>query len=86
MLYLELKYEYDDEKIAEAIHHAVEPDNAGYVESELSGKTILFKIKAEDAGSMRNTVDDLLVCIKIAEEASGLVVPAAGLDSDSLLE
>ena len=35
---------------------------------------------------MRNTADDLLACIKIAEEASGLVVSAADPDGDSLLE
>lgn len=87
MLDLELKMEYEDEKVAKAIYLALEPDNKGYVESKLDGKTISFRIKAEDAGSMRNTADDLLACIKIAEEASGLVaVSAADLDGDSLLE
>lgn len=86
MLELELKFEYDDEKTAESILRSVEPDNAGYVDSERVGKTLVFRIKAEDAGSMRNTADDLLVCIRIAEEASGLVVPAADLDGDSLSE
>lgn len=86
MLYLEMKFEYDDERTAESVMRSVEPDNAGYVESELVGKAIIYKIKAEDAGSMRNTADDLLVCIKIAEEALGLVVSRPDLDSDSLGE
>lgn len=86
MLELELGIDYPDERVAKAIFQALEPDNKGYVSSELTGCHISFRIKAEDAGSMRNTADDLLACIKIAEEASGLVVPAAGLDGDALSE
>ena len=86
MLELELKMEYDDEKTAKAVYSALEPDNKGYVDARIEGKTLFFKITSEDAGSMRNTADDLLACIKIAEEASGLVVSAADPDGDSLLE
>jgi len=86
MLYLELRTDYDDPKVAMSVHRALEPDNKGYVESVLEGKSIIFKIKAEDAGSMRVTADDLLACLKIAEEASGIVVSAANLDGDALLE
>ena len=86
MLELELKMEYDDEKTAKAVYGALEPDNKDYVEARIEGKTLFFKIVSEDAGSMRNTADDLLACVKIAEEASGLVVSAADPDSDSLSE
>lgn len=77
---------YEDERTAESVLRAVEPDNRGYVESELNGKEIIFKMKAKDAGSMRNTADDLLVCIKIAEEASGIVASATDFDGDAFLE
>lgn len=86
MLELELRLRYDDERIAESVMRAVEPDNEGYVDSELDGRNVIFRMKAKDAGSMRNTADDLLVCIKIAEEASGIVASATDLDGDSLLE
>ncbi len=86
MLELELKADYGDERTAKSVLLALEPDNKGYVESRLDGRTIVFKIKADDAGSMKNTADDLLACIKIAESASGLVVPTSHLDGDSLLE
>lgn len=86
MLFLELRLKYGDESIAKAIYDAVKPDNEGYVDSELNGREISFKMKSEDAGSLRNTADDLLACIKIAEETSGLVVPAADLDGDALPE
>ena len=83
---LELRMDYDDENVAKAVYGALEPDNKGYVESELNGRTIRFLIRSEDAGSMRNTADDLLACVKIAEEASGLVVSAADPDGDSFSE
>ncbi len=86
MLELELRIDYDGAETAKAVLGAIEPDNEGYVESRIEGSTLFFTIKAEDAGSMRNTADDLLACIKIAEEASGLVVTAADPDGDSLLE
>ena len=86
MLELELRMDYDNEKTAKAVYGALEPDNEGYVEARIEGKTLFFKIVSEDAGSMRNTADDLLACVKIAEEASGLVVSAADPDGDSLLE
>lgn len=86
MLELELRIDYDDADTAKAVLGAIEPDNEGYVESRIEGSALFFTIKAKDAGSMRNTADDLLACIKIAEEASGLVVSAADPDGDSLLE
>ena len=86
MLELELRIDYDNENTAKAVMGALEPDNEGYVDSRIEGSTLFFTIRADDAGSMKNTADDLLACIKIAEEASGLVVSAADLDGDSLLE
>lgn len=86
MLELELRIDYDDAETAKAVLGAIEPDNEGYVESRIEDSALFFTIKAKDAGSMRNTADDLLACIKIAEEASGLVVSAADPDGDSLLE
>ncbi len=87
MLTLDLKITYADEKTASAVLHAVCPENEGYVTSTQEGNILIFKINGKDAGSVRNTADDLLACIKAAEEASGLVSGSASdLDGDSLLE
>lgn len=72
MLSLELKFQYGDAKTAETVMRSLDPDNGGYVRSELDGNTLKFTMEAEDAGSLRNTADDLLACIKIAEETIGL--------------
>ncbi|MDR2846555.1 MAG: hypothetical protein LBV63_04665 [Candidatus Methanoplasma sp.] len=87
MITLELRMEYDRKRTADAVYSAIGPDNEGYVRSELQGKTILFFIESETAGSMKNTVDDLLACVKTAEESSGLVPGAAAdLDGDPFFE
>ncbi|MFA6709970.1 MAG: KEOPS complex subunit Pcc1 [Candidatus Methanomethylophilaceae archaeon] len=87
MMELEIDLTYKDSRTADTVYRALEPDNKGYVESVLSEGTITFRIKANDAGSMKNSADDLLACMKIAEEASGLVLGStADLDGDSLSE
>jgi hypothetical protein len=85
MLNLELTVEYNDEMTAKAVFESTAPDNDDYVESELKGKAVRFKMKAESAGTLKNTADDLLACIKLAEETLGLV-SGADLDGNSLLE
>ena len=33
---------------------------------------MIFRIEADNAGSMRNTADDLVACIKTTEETIGI--------------
>ena len=87
MITLDLRIEYDDEKMAKAVFDSVAPDNEGYVATELCGSVLLMSISSDNAGSLRNAADDLMACIKAAEEASGLISgPAPDLDGDSLFE
>lgn len=72
MLSLELRFDYADTKIAQTVMKSLDPDNDGYVESRLEGSALVFRMEAENAGSLRNTADDLLACIKIAEETIGI--------------
>ncbi len=72
MIYLELEATYPDRAVAEAVMNALGPDNEGYVTSELRGSTIIFRTEAQSAGTMRNTADDLMACIKVAEESVGM--------------
>lgn len=73
LLHLELRFPYDDERTAKAVLAAVSPENGGYVSSRLEGSTIIYEIEADNAGTLRNTADDLLACIKAAEDSAGLV-------------
>ena len=82
MITLELEVTYPDEGSARAVMNALDPDNQGYVRSELNGSTIVFKMESESAGTMRNTADDLLACIKVAEESVGMTCEDGCSDSD----
>ena len=73
MLHLELRFPYDDERTARAVLAAVSPENGEYVKSRLEGSTIIYEMEADNAGTLRNTADDLLACIKAAEDSAGLV-------------
>ena len=87
MITLDLRIQYDDERTAKAVFDSVSPDNKGYVSTELRGNLLLMRISSDSAGTLRNTADDLMACIKAAEEASGLVSgPAPDLDGDPLFE
>ena len=82
MITLELETTYPDSRVAEAVMNALDPDNKGYVSSELHGSTIVFRMEAGSAGTMRNTADDLLACIKVAEESVGMTCEDGCSDSD----
>ena len=84
MLELELTMEYDNERIARSVLDAVTPDNGSHVRSSINGRVLKFIMTSENAGTLKNTADDLMACIKIAEEASGLAGP--DLNGDALLE
>lgn len=72
MISLSLEIEYPDETTAKAVMDSLGPDNTGYVGSELRGSKLVFIISSESAGTLRNTADDLMACIKTAEESVGV--------------
>lgn len=78
MISLELEAMFADGATARAVLAALDPDNAGYVESELRGDAIVFRTSAESAGTLRSTADDLMACIRAAEEAARIGRRPAG--------
>ena len=83
---LELKITYADERTANAVFLTLEPDNIGHIDSKVVKNELLFSIISDNAGTLRNSADDLLACVKIAEEALGLSDAVPDLDSDASLE
>ena len=73
MLSLTLTFTYRDARTAEIILSSVAPENGGYVRAELDGTSVHYAMSAENAGTLRNTADDLMACIKAAEDAAGIV-------------
>ena len=73
LLTLRLTFTYRDVRTAETVLQSVAPENGGYVGAELDGASIHYTMSAENAGTLRNTADDLMACIKAAEDAAGIV-------------
>lgn len=71
MITLDLRLEYPDEATARSILAALSPDNEGYLESTIDGNVITFTIVADRSGTVRNSADDLMACIKVAEDVVG---------------
>jgi len=68
-----IELEYPDEKQAEIVLMAIEQDNTTYASAELRGSKIIINASAESEVSMLHTLEDLLPCLKIAEEIIGRV-------------
>jgi tRNA threonylcarbamoyladenosine modification (KEOPS) complex Pcc1 subunit len=85
-VHLELRIRYPDGRTAATVFRALEPDNAGHMDSRIDGNELIFTIAADSAGTLRNSADDLLACVRIAEEALGLSDAVPDLDGDALLE
>ena len=64
-----LEIELPDETTAQNIAKALELDNAGYIETKVVGSIIFAKAEAKDIMSLRNTVDDYLACLTIAQKS-----------------
>ena len=64
-----LEIQLPDETTAQNIAKALELDNAGYIETRVVGSTIFAKAEAADIMSLRNTVDDYLACLTIAQKS-----------------
>ena len=83
MMRMELTLEYGTPEDARAVYDSSRPD----VTTEVSGNKVIYRFRAESAGQMRSAMDDVLACVKVSEEALGLVSGARpDLDGDSLLE
>lgn len=71
---VELKIYLKEESKAFALFKSLEPDNrvlpTGLImESELSGSTIIIRIKSNvKVETLLNTLDDLLICFSVAEK------------------
>ena len=85
---LRLSVEYEGRESAELIQKSLLPDNDGYVESKVEGDSLVFRMESDSTGTLRNTVNDLLACLKLAEETLllGSSHSVSDLDGDALLE
>ncbi|MFP4001373.1 MAG: KEOPS complex subunit Pcc1 [Thermoplasmata archaeon] len=69
MIECELELRYEDEETAKLIGKSIEPDNEDYVKMDFVGSKLLLEVEGEDPLTLLQTLDDLLACITVAEEA-----------------
>lgn len=62
----------DDDR-ATSLLASLDPDNEGYVTARYSDGVLTFSMESDNAGTLRQTADDLLACLKVADEVSGLL-------------
>lgn len=64
-----LELDFADEDTARNIARAIELDNGGYINAEVRGKKLLLRAESDSVMSLRNTVDDVLACITVAQKS-----------------
>ena len=63
-----IEIDYESEAEALSVARAIELDNASYVKAEVHGSILILKTSAESTGSMLHTLEDLLACVKVADQ------------------
>jgi tRNA threonylcarbamoyladenosine modification (KEOPS) complex Pcc1 subunit len=64
----DIEMDLESEAQAQAILKAIELDNGPYAKASVNGKTIRLECEAKSMPSMLHTLEDLLACIRVAEE------------------
>jgi tRNA threonylcarbamoyladenosine modification (KEOPS) complex Pcc1 subunit len=64
-----MELEFPDEKTARNIAKALELDNAGFIETRVTGRTLFVTASADNVMSLRNTLDDYLACVTVAQKS-----------------
>jgi len=63
-----IRLEYPVDREAEVVLMAIEEDNPPYAQAEQDGSSVLIRATAASETSMLHTIEDLLACLKVAEE------------------
>ena len=67
---IELQLDFKSNNIANSIIHATEPENKGWVETNVEGKSVNAVIKAQNIGTLREAFEDFMACVSVAEKVS----------------
>ena len=67
---IELEFQFETPDIANSVIVATEPENKGWVETNVQGNILYAVIKAPNLGSLRETTEDFMACVSVAEKVS----------------
>lgn len=64
----QLELHYADKKTAEMILGSLQPDSIGYVDLKVKDNKLLCRVEKDDPLKLLHTLDDLLMCLTLAEQ------------------
>ena len=67
---IEFKIDFESKIIAESVAKATEPENLGWVDTKVRGKTLHATVKADSVGSLREAAEDFMSCLYVAENVA----------------
>ena len=67
---IEFEFEFETSDIANSVIMATEPENRGWVETNVQENILYAVIKAPNLGSLRETAEDFMACVSVAEKVS----------------
>jgi hypothetical protein len=63
-----IELEYESERQARNVASAISLDNGEYASAEVVGRRLIITSKAPSAPSMLHTIEDLMGCLKVADQ------------------
>ena len=75
-----LELTYDPPERAKLIIEALSVDDPTYVNARLDGNRVIVDVKGNSASSLRETLDDYLACVQVAEKAGDVSARHQGED------
>ncbi len=63
-----IELDYRNAEEAEKVARSISLDNGNYAQAEVCGNRLTLRASAASAASMLHTLEDLLSCVKVADE------------------
>ena len=63
-----IELDYESEEQARRVADSISQDNGEYARAEVRGKRLIIESSAPSAPSMLNTLEDLMACLRVADQ------------------
>jgi hypothetical protein len=77
-----IELEYESEAQARNVASSISLDNGKYADSEIQGRRLIITSSAASAPSMLHTLEDLMACLKVADQVVKGVSPSSPADDN----
>ncbi|MDD1756559.1 MAG: hypothetical protein LUQ39_06975 [Methanomassiliicoccales archaeon] len=76
-----IELEYESEEQARNVASSISLDNGKYASTEVVGRRLIITSSAPSAPSMLHTLEDLMACLKVADQVVKGKVEGSDLDA-----